>query len=161
MFSRLIITNIISARWTLHWSKTSNPCGDQLVVCGQYCTSRLRIFLAAPITPVKGLVYSSCLTWTNSCPVTPLALFILPYVSVNCLKVIFRIRGSRVSFRSLVPYPDSLFLVLCSLLREWRDSTKSYALSFPLSVLINNPAVFVAVLYPRFIISAAEKSPLN
>jgi hypothetical protein len=37
MFSRLIVTNITSARGTVHCHKTHIPCGDQLVICGQYC----------------------------------------------------------------------------------------------------------------------------
>jgi hypothetical protein len=32
MFSRWIVTNITSARGTLHCRKTSIPCGDQLVI---------------------------------------------------------------------------------------------------------------------------------
>jgi len=34
MFSRWIITNITSARGTLHCRKTRIPCGNQLVICG-------------------------------------------------------------------------------------------------------------------------------
>jgi hypothetical protein len=37
MFSRWIVTNITSARRTLHCRKTRIPCGDQLVICGLYC----------------------------------------------------------------------------------------------------------------------------
>jgi hypothetical protein len=36
MFSRWIVTNITSARGTVHCHKTRIPCGDQLVVCGRY-----------------------------------------------------------------------------------------------------------------------------
>jgi hypothetical protein len=36
MFSRWIVTNITSARGTLHCRKTRIPCGDQLVNCGLY-----------------------------------------------------------------------------------------------------------------------------
>jgi hypothetical protein len=36
MFSRWIVTNITSARRTLHCRKTRIPCGDQLVICGLY-----------------------------------------------------------------------------------------------------------------------------
>jgi hypothetical protein len=36
MFSRWIVTNITSARGTLHCRKTRILCGDQLVVCGLY-----------------------------------------------------------------------------------------------------------------------------
>jgi hypothetical protein len=36
MFSRLIVTNITSAQGAVHCRKTRIPCGDQLVVCGQY-----------------------------------------------------------------------------------------------------------------------------
>jgi hypothetical protein len=36
MFSRWIVTNITSARVTLHCRKTCISCGDQLVICGQY-----------------------------------------------------------------------------------------------------------------------------
>jgi hypothetical protein len=36
MFSRWIVTNITSARGTLHCRKTRRPCGDQPVVCGLY-----------------------------------------------------------------------------------------------------------------------------
>jgi hypothetical protein len=31
-----IVTNITSARWTMHCCKTRIPCGDELVVCGLY-----------------------------------------------------------------------------------------------------------------------------
>jgi hypothetical protein len=34
MFSRWIVTNITSARETVHCLKTRIPCGDQLVICG-------------------------------------------------------------------------------------------------------------------------------
>jgi hypothetical protein len=36
MFSRWIVTNITSARGTLHCRKTRIPCGVKLVICGQY-----------------------------------------------------------------------------------------------------------------------------
>jgi hypothetical protein len=36
MFSLWILTNITSARGTLHCRKTRIPCRDQLVICGQY-----------------------------------------------------------------------------------------------------------------------------
>jgi hypothetical protein len=36
MFSRWIVTNITSARGTLHFRKTRIPCGYQLVICGLY-----------------------------------------------------------------------------------------------------------------------------
>jgi hypothetical protein len=36
MFSRWIVTNITSARGTVHCRKTHIPCGDQLVICGLY-----------------------------------------------------------------------------------------------------------------------------
>jgi hypothetical protein len=36
MFSCWIVTNITSARGTLHYRKTRIPCGDQLVTCGLY-----------------------------------------------------------------------------------------------------------------------------
>jgi hypothetical protein len=36
MFSRWIVTNITSARGTLHCRKTRIPCGDQLMICGLY-----------------------------------------------------------------------------------------------------------------------------
>jgi hypothetical protein len=38
MFSRWIVTNIASARGTLHSRKTRIPCRDQLVICGLYKT---------------------------------------------------------------------------------------------------------------------------
>jgi hypothetical protein len=38
MFLRCIVTNVTSARGTLHCRKTRIPCGDQLVICGQYHT---------------------------------------------------------------------------------------------------------------------------
>jgi hypothetical protein len=41
MFSRWIVTNITSARGTLHCHKTRIPCGDQVVICGLY-VSELR-----------------------------------------------------------------------------------------------------------------------
>jgi hypothetical protein len=41
MFSCWIVTNIISARRTLHRCKTSIPCGDQLLICGLY--NKIRI----------------------------------------------------------------------------------------------------------------------
>jgi hypothetical protein len=37
MFSRWIVTNITSARGTLHCCKTRSPCVDSLVICGLYC----------------------------------------------------------------------------------------------------------------------------
>jgi hypothetical protein len=36
MFSRWIVTNITSARGTLHCRNNRIPCGDQLVICGLY-----------------------------------------------------------------------------------------------------------------------------
>jgi hypothetical protein len=36
IFSRWIVTNINSARGTLYYRETRIPCGDQLVICGQY-----------------------------------------------------------------------------------------------------------------------------
>jgi hypothetical protein len=36
MFSRWIVTNITSARGTLHCRKTRIPCVDQVVICGLY-----------------------------------------------------------------------------------------------------------------------------
>jgi hypothetical protein len=33
MFSRWIVTNVTSARGTLHCRKTRIPCGNQLVIC--------------------------------------------------------------------------------------------------------------------------------
>jgi hypothetical protein len=36
MFSRWIVTNIISARGTVLYRKTRIPCGDYLVICGLY-----------------------------------------------------------------------------------------------------------------------------
>jgi hypothetical protein len=36
MFSRWIVTNITSARGTVHCRKTRIPCGEQLVICGLY-----------------------------------------------------------------------------------------------------------------------------
>jgi hypothetical protein len=36
MFSRWIVTNITSARGTLHCRKTRIPCRDELLICGQY-----------------------------------------------------------------------------------------------------------------------------
>jgi hypothetical protein len=36
MFSRWIVMNITSAPGTLHCRKTRIPCGDKLVICGQY-----------------------------------------------------------------------------------------------------------------------------
>jgi hypothetical protein len=36
MFSRWIVTNITSARGTVHCRKIRIPCGDQLVICGLY-----------------------------------------------------------------------------------------------------------------------------
>jgi hypothetical protein len=36
MFSRRIVTNSTSAHGTLHYRKTRIPCGNQLVICGQY-----------------------------------------------------------------------------------------------------------------------------
>jgi hypothetical protein len=36
MFSRWIVTNITSTPGTLHCRKTRIPCGDQLLICGQY-----------------------------------------------------------------------------------------------------------------------------
>jgi hypothetical protein len=36
MFSSWIVTNITSARGTLHCCKTRIPCGDQLTICGLY-----------------------------------------------------------------------------------------------------------------------------
>jgi hypothetical protein len=43
MFSRWIVTNITSARGTVHCRKTRIPCGDQLVICRQYCDSKCRV----------------------------------------------------------------------------------------------------------------------
>jgi hypothetical protein len=42
MFSRWLVTNISSAHGTLHCRKTRVPCGDQLVVCGQYTPLKRR-----------------------------------------------------------------------------------------------------------------------
>jgi hypothetical protein len=39
MFSCWIVTNITSARGTLHCRKTRIPCGDQFDVCGLYLSS--------------------------------------------------------------------------------------------------------------------------
>jgi hypothetical protein len=36
MFSRWIVTNITSARGTVHCRKTRISCGDRLVICGLY-----------------------------------------------------------------------------------------------------------------------------
>jgi hypothetical protein len=36
MFSCWIVTNVTSARGTLHYRKTRIPSGYQLVICGQY-----------------------------------------------------------------------------------------------------------------------------
>jgi hypothetical protein len=36
MFSRCIVTDITSARGTLHCRKTRIPCGDQLMICGHF-----------------------------------------------------------------------------------------------------------------------------
>jgi hypothetical protein len=44
MFSRWIVKNITFARLTLHYRKTRIPCGDQLVICGQYLTCILYYF---------------------------------------------------------------------------------------------------------------------
>jgi hypothetical protein len=35
-FSRWIVTNITSARGTVHCRKTRIPCGNKLVICGQH-----------------------------------------------------------------------------------------------------------------------------
>jgi hypothetical protein len=40
MFSRWIVTNITSACGTLRCRKTRIPCGDQLVMCGHYYTTK-------------------------------------------------------------------------------------------------------------------------
>jgi hypothetical protein len=39
MFSCWIVTNITSARGTVHYRTTRIPCGDQLVICGQVVTA--------------------------------------------------------------------------------------------------------------------------
>jgi hypothetical protein len=44
MFSRWIVTNITTARGTLHYCKTRIPCGNQLVICGQHILTR-RLFI--------------------------------------------------------------------------------------------------------------------
>jgi hypothetical protein len=36
MFSLRMVTNLTSARETLHCRKTRIPCGDQFVICGLY-----------------------------------------------------------------------------------------------------------------------------
>jgi hypothetical protein len=41
MFSRSIVTNITSALGTLHCRKTRIPCGDQLMIYGQYLSIRI------------------------------------------------------------------------------------------------------------------------
>jgi hypothetical protein len=45
MFSRWVVTNIISAQRTLHCRKTRIPCRDQLVICGLnvFCESCLQV----------------------------------------------------------------------------------------------------------------------
>jgi hypothetical protein len=43
MFSRRLVTNITFARGTVHCRKTRIPCGDQLVICGQYIESNERM----------------------------------------------------------------------------------------------------------------------
>jgi hypothetical protein len=42
MFSRWIVTNIISSRGTLHCRKTRIPFGDQLVICGLYIQAKIK-----------------------------------------------------------------------------------------------------------------------
>jgi hypothetical protein len=51
MFSRWIVTNITSARGTLHCRKTGIPCGDQLVICGLYMSLKL------PLNAVSDLLF--------------------------------------------------------------------------------------------------------
>jgi hypothetical protein len=41
MFSRWRVTNITSARGTLHFRKSRIPCGDQLVISGLYLLDSL------------------------------------------------------------------------------------------------------------------------
>jgi hypothetical protein len=36
MFSRRIVTNITTARGTVHCHETRIPCGDQVMICGLY-----------------------------------------------------------------------------------------------------------------------------
>jgi hypothetical protein len=50
VFSRWIVTNITSARGTLHCRETRIPCGDQLVVCGLYALLP-RVLNVLPISP--------------------------------------------------------------------------------------------------------------
>jgi hypothetical protein len=57
MFSPRMVTNITSARGTVHCRKTRIPCGDQLMICGLYS------FLTLALDGGE---------WSASCPVSVL-----------------------------------------------------------------------------------------
>jgi hypothetical protein len=74
MFSRWIVTNITSARGTLHCRKTRIPCGDQLVICGLYNNTQNSILLYCRPTGLRNstapghvqfadMAYGDTMTW--------------------------------------------------------------------------------------------------
>jgi hypothetical protein len=55
------MTNITSARGTLHCRKTRIPCGDQLVICGQYMAWLYTLVQLGEYVPRKRRVGESAL----------------------------------------------------------------------------------------------------
>jgi hypothetical protein len=63
MFSRWIVTNIISARGTVHCHTTHIPRGDQLVICGLTVQTDLS---EQVVSCVLGWLCVKCVTTENS-----------------------------------------------------------------------------------------------
>jgi hypothetical protein len=63
MFSRWILTNITSARGTLHSRKIHIPCGYQLVICGLYVWDKWKgneVFLAVLLSSARPREFHVC-----------------------------------------------------------------------------------------------------